>query len=97
VEDAAEVRVDDGLPVVVRHAREQAVARQPRVVDENVELARVLDEPARVLGVGDVGLDGPAADRLGDRLGLLGARAIADDDGRARAAELLRDRAADPA
>ena len=85
VEDAAEVRVDHLAPVVVGHAREQAVAREPRVVDEDVELAGLLDEraPPRS-GFDDVGLDGAAADLRRDRLGLLRARAVADDDRRRR-------------
>ena len=66
VEDAAEVRVEHGAPVVVGHAREQAVARDAGVVDEDVEVARLLDEPLRLLGIGDVGLDGAAADLARD-------------------------------
>ena len=62
VEDRAEVRVDHRAPVVVGHAREQAVASQAGVVDEHVDVAGLVDEPLRVFGRRDVGLDRAAAD-----------------------------------
>ena len=80
------------MPVLVGHAREQAVAGDAGVVDEDVEVAGLLDEPLRLGWVGDVGLDGAAADLRRDGLGLVGARAVADDDVRAGAPELERDR-----
>ena len=46
-------------------------------------------------GSDDVGLDGAAADLRRDLLRLVGARAVADDDLRAGARELERDRAPD--
>jgi hypothetical protein len=95
VEDAAEVRVDDGSPVVVRHPRQDAVARQPRVVDEDVDVARLLDERSRLIRVRDVRLQSAPADLRRDRLGFLYPRAIADDDRRSRLAELDGNRAAD--
>jgi hypothetical protein len=49
VEDAAEVRRDDVAPVVVRHTREQSVAGDAGVVDEDVELARPVDELLRLV------------------------------------------------
>ena len=84
------------MPVVVGHAREQPVAGQAGVVDEDVDVARLLDQPLRLLGRGHVGLDGPAADLLGERLRLVGARPVADHDVRAGARELAGDRRADP-
>src|SRR5439155_24019667 len=56
VEDAAQVRVDYGAPILVGHPGDQTVARQPGVVDEDVQLAGLLDEPRRVLRLRDVGL-----------------------------------------
>ena len=96
MEDPAEVRVQHPPPVLVGHAQDQAVPGQARVVDQDVEVARLLDEPGGLLGIGDVGLDRAPADLRGQRLRLLGAAAIADDDRRARARQLRRDRTADP-
>ena len=76
VEARREVRVDDGVPVLVRHADEQPVARDAGVVHEDVEIARLLDERARRLRIGDVRLHGAAADLGGERLGLVRAGAI---------------------
>src|SRR5581483_11822478 len=75
---------------------EQPVAREAGVVDEDVEVARFLDEPGRLLRARDVGLDGAAADPARQLLRLLASGAVADDDARAGARELLGDRAADP-
>jgi hypothetical protein len=92
VEGAAEVRLDDRLPVVVAHPRDQGVARNARVVDERVDLAQfgldALDEGHGLLGDGDVRLDGEAADLAGDLLGggLVGA--VVDRDARAGSHEL---------
>ena len=97
VEDRAQIRVDHRAPVVVRHAREQAVARQPRVVDEHVDVAGLVDEPLRVLGRRDVGLDRPGAELRRELLGLVLAGPVADDDVGAGGGEPGRDRAADPA
>ena len=97
VEGAAQVRGDDVVPVVVGHAGDEAVARDAGVVDEHVQVARLLDEPLRLLGIADVGLDGRAADLARDLLRLVGPGAVADDDLGARARELGGDRAADAA
>ena len=95
VEDGAEVRLDDGAPVVVGHSREQAVARQPGVVDEHVDVAGLVDEPLRVVGGRDVRLDGTAADPRGELFGFGLSGAVADDDLGAGAGKLLGDREAD--
>src|SRR5688572_1016507 len=97
VEDRRQVRVEHRAPVVVAHPCEDAVPRQPGVVDEDVEVAGRLDERLRGLRVADVTPDRAAADLRGDGLGLLAARPVADDDLGSGAAELERDRAADPA
>src|SRR5581483_3397546 len=81
---------------LVRHPGEQPVARDARVVDEDVELARLLHERPRRAGIGHVGLDGAAADGGGGRLGLLAPAAVAEDDAGAGAAQLQRDRLPDP-
>ena len=62
VEDRGEVRLDHGPPVVVAHPREEAVAGETRVVDEDVDVAGRLDERARGFRIGDVGLNGATAD-----------------------------------
>jgi hypothetical protein len=85
------------VPIRVRHAREQAVPRETGVVDEDVDVACPLDQGLRLLGVGDVGLDGPPAGLLRDALGFLAARAVADDDVRSGPRELESDRSADSA
>src|SRR5712692_9733685 len=97
VEDAAEVRVENCVPVLVRHPRDQPVPRQARVVDEDVQVAGFLDQACRLVRVGDVGLDCAAADLRGEGLRLVRARAVADDDLCACSCQLGRDRAADPA
>jgi hypothetical protein len=75
-------------------------ARRPAsagVVDEDVEVARLLDEPRGVGRLGNVGLYGTPVDLLRQRLGLLAAAAVADDDrssrGRSSTATRVRFRA----
>ena len=96
VEARREVRVDHGVPVLVRHADEQPVARHAGVVHEDVELASLLDERARRLRIGDVRLHGASPDLRGQRRCLVGAGAVREDDRRPARGELGRDRAADP-
>ena len=59
---AGQVRAQDGVPVVRLHAHGQAVARDRRVVHENVQTAETLDALAEtgldLLRVGDVHLHG---------------------------------------
>jgi hypothetical protein len=74
----------------------RAVACQAGVVDEDVEIAGFLDKSRGLLGVADIGLEGSPPDLRGDRLGLVGAGAEADDDLRAASREFDRDRAPDP-
>src|SRR5919197_3902085 len=73
VERPAQVRADNGLPVIVAHARDQRVSRHAGVVDERVDITELafhpLDQLLRLLGVGDVGLDGHPAELVRDRLG----------------------------
>ena len=57
VEDAAQVRVDHRTPVVVGHPSEHPVAGEPRVVDEDVQVAGLLDERARLVRARDVRLE----------------------------------------
>jgi hypothetical protein len=85
------------VPVVVGHPCEQAVTREAGVVDEDVELADLVDQPARVLRIRDVGGDRSPARLLRGGVPLLRARAVADDDGRAGTCQLERDCATDPA
>ena len=42
MEDARQVRLDDGIPFVRRHLRQRAVAGDPGVVDEDVDAAEML-------------------------------------------------------
>ena len=95
VEDAAEVRREDVVPILVGHAREQAVAGHARVVDEDVQLPGLLDQLFRLAAVGDVRLDRRRPRRAGNRFGLLLARAVAERHARAGARQLERDRTAD--
>ena len=44
IEGAAEVRVQDDAPVLVRHPRQKPVACDAGVVHEDVDVARLLDE-----------------------------------------------------
>ena len=66
VEDRAQVRLDHRAPVVVAHAREKRVAGHARVVDQDVEIAGLLDEPLCVLGGRDIRLHGAPADLARD-------------------------------
>src|SRR6185436_16661765 len=50
----------------------------------------------RLVDLGDVGLHGPATELGRERLGLLGAAAVAEDDARPCLGQRLRDGAADP-
>src|SRR5581483_4282029 len=97
VEGARQIGVDHRPPVLVRHSHQQAVARQAGVVDEDVEVARLVDEPRRLLADRDVSQDGTATDLGRERLGLVRAAAVADDDVGARRRQLRRNGAADPA
>src|SRR5262249_36896664 len=94
-EDGREVRLDHRPPVVVGHAREQAIAGEARVVDEDVEVAGLLDETRRLFGARNVGLHGASVDLARQCVRLLGAGAVAHHDLGPAAGELLRDRAAD--
>src|SRR5215217_5480358 len=80
VEDRAEVRFDHCSPIVVAHAREDAVARQAGVVHEDVEIAGLLHESRRVLRLRDVCVHRTSPDLRGERLAFVAAAAIADDD-----------------
>ena len=83
MEGPAQVGVEDGVPLVVGHARDQAVAGDPRVVDEDLDRSpRRLDlAEGRVDRgrVGDVGADEQrlTARGLDDPLRLLGAGVVA--------------------
>ena len=83
-------------PVLVGHARDQAVAGDAGVVDEDVDVAGLLDErapPARRSATSAWTARPPISPR--DRLRLVGARAVADHDrapGRARARARSRGR-----
>jgi hypothetical protein len=62
-----------------------------------VDVTRLLDEPLRLLGVGDVRLDRAAAGLGCDFLRLLARRSVAEDQRRSSARKLERDSPADPA
>ena len=91
VEDPVEIRPQHIAPVLVGHACDQSVTRHTSVVDEDVEVPGVLDEDFRLLGIGDVSLDGARSRFTGDCLGLVLARAIAQRHGRSGRGELPRD------
>jgi hypothetical protein len=95
VEDPAEVRVDHDPPVLVRHARNQSVAGDTGVVDQDVEVSGRSDECVGLLRVGDVRLDGAGARFLRYRFSLVSARAVAERDVRAGTRELEGDRTPD--
>src|SRR5438067_407349 len=80
VEDASGVRADDGLPVLVGHAGDQPVARDTGVVDEDVELAGLLDESTCLVTIRDVGVNGPRARFPRHLRGLVLPRAVAERD-----------------
>ena len=102
-ERAAQVGVDHGVPVVVLDAEQDVVARQPGVVDEDVDLRRTPSPPPRRApstdAVSPTSHAKPARRRRDRRRGLLRARLVAPDDrdARARAGQRLGDRAADAA
>src|SRR5262249_15564908 len=95
VEHRREVGLDHVAPVLVRHTRDQAVTRDACVVDEDVDLARLLDERARGFRIRDIGLHCPAADLGGDLLRFLPSASVSEDDRGAATAELERDRPTD--
>ena len=101
VEGAAQVRVDDLLPVLVAHARDQRVARDAGVVDEDVDVAELrldaLDQRLRLRGIADVRTHRDAADLRRDRLGRLVPGAVVHGHARAAARQLARDGGADAA
>src|SRR5205823_1151064 len=72
----------------VRHARQQPVTRDARIVDEHVQLAGLLNETSRVVRIGHVCLDGSPTDLVGDLAGLVLTRPVADDHLGARPCEL---------
>ena len=89
-------------PVLVAHPRDQRVARDAGVVDEDVEVAELrldpLDERLRLGRVADVRADGDTADLGGDRLSASSLPgAVVDRDLRAAARQLAGDGRADPA
>jgi hypothetical protein len=97
VEDPAEIRPDDVVPVFVGHPRDQAVTGNAGVVHEEVDVSGVREEALGFLRVGDVGLHGLTARLACDLFGLVLAGAVAERDARAGACKLERDGLADPA
>jgi hypothetical protein len=101
VERPAQVGLDDLLPVLVAHARDQRVPRRAGVVDEDVEVAQLgLDPLDQRLGLGrvaDVRAGGDPADLGSDRLGGILAGAVVDGDLRPAPGQLARDGSADAA
>src|SRR5207302_2176529 len=71
VEHAAQVRLDHVAPILVGHACDQTVSRHPGVVDEDVGLPGLLDKTLRLIGVGDIRLDGTTAGCSGNFLRLV--------------------------
>ena len=67
-------------PIVVGHAGKQAVAGEPGVVDEDVDVACLIDQPLRVLRRRDVRLDRTTAELRRELLGFVLAGPVADDD-----------------
>src|SRR5262249_58144485 len=95
VKDPAGVRGDLLVPGLVGHAEEDTVAREPRVVHEDVEVAGSGDERLRLLAVGYVRLEDARTDLLRHLLGLVLPRPIAQRHRRTGACQLARDRGAD--
>src|SRR5439155_26286134 len=75
----------------------RALAGQARVVAAELEVSGLFDELLRLVGIGQVGLDGLPTRLLRNLLGFVLARAIADRDRSARARQLERNCAPDPA
>ena len=102
---ALEICVQDGVPIRVAHAHQQAVARDAGVVDEHVHFAALgenfLGGGADGRGIRNIHRVRPrlAAQRADFRRDLLGIflRARNDDDIRAFIGEFQRDGAADSA
>src|SRR3990172_11380199 len=106
MEDAAQVRLEDGIPLIARHLRKRTVAGDPGVVDEHVDLPEALDDAGdrRLYGVRilDVAAEGkrlsPGNSNLGgDLLCRLGVAGIANRHGCAMPAEFESNRPADAA
>jgi hypothetical protein len=101
VERPAQVGVDDLLPVLVAHPRDERVPRDAGVVHEDVEVAELrldlLDQRLRLRRVADVRSDGDPADLGRDRVGGVLAGAVVDRDLRPSVRQLARDGGADPA
>ena len=95
MEDPTEVRLDDDAPVVVRHARNQPVARHTCVVDQDVEIACRVDEGFGLLRVGDIRFDRTSSRVARDCFRFVLARAVAERDVRAGTCELESDRTPD--
>src|SRR5262249_49738518 len=91
-----EVRLEHRAPIVVGHPRQQAVAGDARVVDKDVEVTCLLDEPCGFLRTRDVGLDRAALARARQCPRPFGSAAVADDARGPGARELRCDRASDP-
>src|SRR5688572_17871729 len=104
VERALEVRVEHLVPLQVGHAQEKAVARDSRVVDEDIETRHALqhgiERGLNLRLVGDVGDERLGLAALGAHLGTrrLGALEIPGDDGDLRPVpgQRVDDGAADP-
>ena len=83
VERAEEIGLQDIAPIVHRHAHDQIVARDARVVDQDVDLPerveRLLDQRLGCREVTDVGLHGDRlpAEPLDDGFRLVGCGGIA--------------------
>src|SRR5205823_6029331 len=102
-ERALEIRVDDGVPIVLADPKQQVVARGSGVVHDHVDAPEVPlhrgDRRLHLSGVAHVTSVAPrrtVGQRMGDRLGL-GAVAPQDGQLRARHREGLRDGVPDAA
>ena len=62
VEDARQVRLEHGVPLFLRHLGQRAIAGDPGVVDEDVDIAAALDDagdrPVDGRRIADVATDG---------------------------------------
>ena len=106
MEHALEVRIEDGGEIFFLHAHEKAVARNARVVDEDVDAAELLDDGFDHLidcrCIRDIRLEdfGLAARRLDGGFRFFGFGRVArivDGDARAHRCKLQRDGTADAA